>query len=1483
MMGRKIPVIGLVVVLLMASLMTIFIGASENVYAAPDAPEPKIFKQVIADIAENVSAANLYSYIYDLQNFTTRYYSSSKINKSADYIYNHFSNSTNLFVESQYLNYSGTIVRNVIATIPASNPNNHSVYIIGGHYDSICISSCDPILGNSFNNSETPAPGADDDGSGTAVTMETARVMSKYRYNATIVFAAWTTEELGLVGSDYYAVNAAQNNMDIDGMLQFDMVGNDPAGTGSIEITTDVPSLPIAEEIDAANTEYGLGLNINIDINPGMGQSDHASFWAQGFPAVMVAEGNFSPYWHTINDTIDNINMTLVEKVTKAGAAAIAELAGVFEPGVGVVLLDKVKYSVPETVNITLYDPDLNLDPGALDGATVTAKSDTEPLGEVVGLTETSVNSSVFTGSIDLTQVPTVGKVEVMHGDLLNVTYDDANPVGMRYATALIDNKAPVISNVTITPGAVDAVVTWTTDEDADSEVYYNTTIPLDRTVSDPDLVQAHSIKITGLVPSTQYYLDVASSDIAGNKAVDDNSGLHYGFQTLSGISVTPEYGYIGYVQEDEDFGNHFASERMIVGYSGFWSRTYVGGAQFNTSSVFIPPGATITNATLSFYMRGWIYTTTSSPWNLRLLHSSIDDNWTNHNYTKITGASINATVPPTFWKNDLVEKDWNTFWFAQNQYSELRTHVESGKVSFRVDGPSSGHLILDWATGFTGGGAPLSDIAPKLTITYSLTSDTEGPLTSNMVVNPNPTWGASTVTLGATISDLMNGSSNISCAEYFVDIDPGVGKGIPLAASDGSFDSVTEDVINTLNVSTWLTGNHTIYIRGRDQSNNWGPAQSIVLIMQPPDNELPFFSNVMADPSPQQIYNNVNISGNITDFNGIFKVWVNITKPNGTSNNQTMNKFLDSYYHDDTYDLLGFHNFTIWAIDFAGNWNSSSGQFEIIDSIPPSIVVSVDPAQQEVFNNVNVSAVIIDEMTVYDAWILISYPVGPNTNTTMNRPSATGFYYNDTYLNIGTHDFTILTNDTNGNWNSSSGWFNIVDTTLPSISTLNVVPDPQEVYQNVNISADLTDTYAFSGAWINIIRPNGSWLNTTMKKGSGDQYYLNQSYDLIGDYTFTIWVNDTSDNWILQSGGFKVIDLTLPNISSLNTDPNPQEVFLNLNVSATITDNYEMSTVKINITTPYGTSSNATMYKNGDTYWLDQIYNIIGDYDFTIWASDTSGNWNSMAGQFNIQDTTKPTISGVNVSPSPQEVHNAVNLSAIIEDNYQLDSAAMKILFPDNSLFGNESMLYDGFYDRYYFETSFNVIGNYTFEIWAKDTSGNWNNYMGWFLVQDSEDPTIIHVPVKSGKTGESFNITATVEDNYGIAGVRIIYSDVGGTEHNESMTLTDGQYHFSIPAQSNSGTISYKIQAVDGGGNIVNTADHNIILSSDDITFLLIALIILIVVVVLILMLLYFMRRKKAQALAAAEEKERAGKNKQKSEKKVKGRKKVKKSGAE
>src|SRR2546425_8178196 len=117
-----------------------------------------------------------------------------------------------------------TMLTNIVATLKGRQPESEKrMYVVSGHYDSMCASPTD---------AKCDAPGANDDASGTATVLELARVMAKYKFDATIVFMTVPGEEQTVLGSTYYAEQAKKNNLDIEAMFTNDIIGSSLGGNG---------------------------------------------------------------------------------------------------------------------------------------------------------------------------------------------------------------------------------------------------------------------------------------------------------------------------------------------------------------------------------------------------------------------------------------------------------------------------------------------------------------------------------------------------------------------------------------------------------------------------------------------------------------------------------------------------------------------------------------------------------------------------------------------------------------------------------------------------------------------------------------------------------------------------------------------------------------------------------------------------------------------------------------------------------------------------------------------------------------------------------------------------------------------------------------------------------------------------------------------------------------------------------------------------
>jgi hypothetical protein len=232
--------------------------------------------------------------------------------------------------------------------------------------------------------------------------------------------------------------------------------------------------------------------------------------------------------------------------VTGANLIPTQSEALVLAGGCGVVLLDAELYNCDSEVFIRVFDSDLNQYPDQIETAEVVLSSDEEPAGETVVLTETEADSGEFQGTIQLSATQGgPGYLLVAHGSMVVATYEDADCEGVPQTVAdeaITDCDPPQISGTGYTDLLNDSVtIYWTTDQPSDSVIYYGTETPPTQVVSQPGMVTAHEITLTGLNECLTYYFAVSSTDDAGNSAVDDNGGVYYEFTTLGTMVLLEE------------------------------------------------------------------------------------------------------------------------------------------------------------------------------------------------------------------------------------------------------------------------------------------------------------------------------------------------------------------------------------------------------------------------------------------------------------------------------------------------------------------------------------------------------------------------------------------------------------------------------------------------------------------------------------------------------------------------------------------------------------------------------------------------------------------------------------------------------------------------------------------------------------------------------------------------------------------------------
>ncbi len=231
-------------------------------------------------------------------------------------------------------------LRNVVAVLPGASPRR--VYL-SAHYDSVArrTDGAGGETGFDWTRADNDAPGANDDGSGTALVIELARVFAQsgLQFDATIVFIALAGEEQGLVGAKLHAQRAAAEGWRIDAVLNNDIVGNSRGGTEASEGDRirvfsegpeDSPSRQIARYVRRVAMRYQPGHDVTLVARTdrfGRG-GDHTAFNQHGFPGVRLTEANEAfQRQHTVADTADGVDPSYLQRNARVNAAALAGLA----------------------------------------------------------------------------------------------------------------------------------------------------------------------------------------------------------------------------------------------------------------------------------------------------------------------------------------------------------------------------------------------------------------------------------------------------------------------------------------------------------------------------------------------------------------------------------------------------------------------------------------------------------------------------------------------------------------------------------------------------------------------------------------------------------------------------------------------------------------------------------------------------------------------------------------------------------------------------------------------------------------------------------------------------------------------------------------------------------------------------------------------------------------------------------------------------
>jgi Tol biopolymer transport system component len=260
-------------------------------------------------VADEVSTPRIYAYEQALFDFDSKHISRPGNKKAAEYLFEAY-RSFGYAPEFQWFehrNADGGRTANVIATLKGT-VNPELVYVVSSHYDSVA-----------------GGPGADDDSSGTAALLEAARVLAGNPQPATIVFASFTGEEAGLLGSREFVRRAVESKTQIVGALNNDMIGwtNDQRLDNTIRYSN-----PGIRDI-----QHGAAMLFTrlITYDALYFKNTDAAAYYDAYGDIVGGIGSHpvlsNPHYHQSHDLLEFVNHQLVAETSKTTAATLMLLA----------------------------------------------------------------------------------------------------------------------------------------------------------------------------------------------------------------------------------------------------------------------------------------------------------------------------------------------------------------------------------------------------------------------------------------------------------------------------------------------------------------------------------------------------------------------------------------------------------------------------------------------------------------------------------------------------------------------------------------------------------------------------------------------------------------------------------------------------------------------------------------------------------------------------------------------------------------------------------------------------------------------------------------------------------------------------------------------------------------------------------------------------------------------------------------------------
>ncbi len=579
-------------------------------------------------------------------------------------------------------------------------------------------------------------------------------------------------------------------------------------------------------------------------------------------------------------------------------------------------------------------------------------------------------------------------------------------------------------------------------------------------------------------------------------------------------------------------------------------------------------------------------------------------------------------------------------------------------------------------------------------------------------------------------------------------------------------------------------TFNYIIYMIDNSDNLNTTAGSIEVIISSGPT-----IQNVSKSADPLELGQLETIQVDVNDTDGMSDVFIEIGGQNYTMANIGGNAYEYSWIPI----LTGTKLFTVHANDSLNNWNKLSASIYVQDTTPPNyanLIEISDPI--ELGNSVTISIDATDLSGINQVKIEFD-----SVNYSMSNLGG-NTWSNDTWIpeTVDVFPYTIFIQDNSNNWNSTGDFIEVIDTISPELSDLYEEYDPIELGLSQTIQVNISDL-----APISLVLLEFQGVNYTMTKiGSQTWEYNNLIPIGTGLKVYSIYANDSSNNWVSLTANFTVVDTNGPVLSNLFENADPLELGQTVTIQINATDLSGISQVLIEIS-----GLNYTMTKISSTTWEynSWIPTTVGLKSYTIFANDTNGNWKSLNSDITIVDSSAPSLGGLSENADPLELGQTVTIQINATDS----SSISHVLIEIGGI--NYTMAFIGGNTWEYNSWTPSTTGLKLYSIFANDTEGNWNTLDDSITVQDTIIPVLSNL-IKSAdplELGETLTIQINATDLSGISHVLI---EIGGI--NYTMTkISSATWEHNSWTPLSAGLKSYKIFVNDTEGNW-NTVNDSI-----------------------------------------------------------------------